>query len=293
MRASDTFAQINRDHVRRRFDRVASGFDAADFAYQMARNGLYARLEPMALDADLVVDLGCGTGAANQQLVSTFKNALVVGCDLSLGMLSQARRKRRLFLKPHLVQADALNLPFADHSVDVVFSNLMLPWAGEVAALFTEVQRVLRKDGLFLFSTLGPDSFRQLRRALERADPGVPTLPFLDMHDLGDAAVSTGLREPVLDVDRLTVTYPNPDALLTDLKVTGAGNCLQHRRRALFGKTRFGALQAALEVEKSAGVIPVDLEVVYGHCWGSGASAPKGEYAIDAGRIGLRQRSGK
>lgn len=292
MRPADAMSAIDHSHVRRRFDRVAAGFDAADFVHTLTRDGLFARLEPMATTAKLVVDLGCGTGSARRQLEKSFAGALVIGCDLSLAMLLQASRKRRLFSRPGVVQADALGLPFADQDVDVVFSNMVLPWIGDIAAAFAEVRRVLRKDGLFVFSTLGPDSLQQLRHAVQQADPASPVQNFPDMHDIGDAAIASGLREPVLDVDRLTVTYPTATALFADLKKTGAGNSLRNRRRTLSGKSRFQAVQQALDAGRSADMIGIDLEIVYGHCWGAGASAPRGEYAVDAGRIGIRHRAG-
>ena len=282
-------AGLRRRDIRRRFDRAAAGFDDADFVHSVTRNGLLERLAPMLVEADTVVDLGCGTGTACRLLSRRFRRCRVIGIDLSANMLQVLKRKQSWRARAAAVQADARALPLADNSVDVVFSNLMLPWVDDPATLFGEVARVLREDGLMLFSTLGPDSLLELRRAWQSVDAGLHVNPFLDMHDIGDAAVRAGLRDPVLDVDRLAVTYENSAALFRDLTATGARNCLRDRGKSLIGRDRFAAMTAALDAGRSAGVIQLDLELVYGHCWGSGAIARGGEYRIDAAQISRRK----
>ena len=192
--------------VRRRFDRAAATFDSADFVHRVTRDGLLSRIEPMSVDARVVVDLGSATGSAIGSLKKRFRAARIIAVDLSAAMLQKALGRRSWFSRFAAVQADARSLPFADDSVDVVFSNLLLPWIDEPAAAFGEVARVLREDGLFAFSTLGPDSLLALRLAWQASDDGVHVNRFLDMHDIGDALVRSGLRDPVLDVDRLSVT---------------------------------------------------------------------------------------
>lgn len=293
MQTTGDSVRLDETLVLRHFDRAAATLADTEFFHGRARDGLLARLAPITVDAGIVLDLGCATGAAGKALEKRFNGALVVGCDLSGAMLAAARRRRRSwFSRPALVRADALRLPFGSRSIDVVFANMLLPWIDEPAALFREVARVLRKDGVFLFATLGPDSFGQLRAAWEQVDSFPHVHPFADMHDVGDALVAAGLREPVLDVDRMTVTYTNPDALFDDLRKAGAVNSLRSRRRALLGRKRFARLVAALDAGRVAGRIPIDLEIVYGHCWGSGMRPGDGEFAVDATRIGLREHGG-
>lgn len=264
-------------------------FDAADFVHSETRTGLLERLEPMLVAANTVIDLGCGTGSACRALARRFRRSRVIGIDLSRGMLAQLSRKRSWRSKVAAVQADARALPFADQGVDVVFANLLLPWIDDPAGLFREVARVLRKDGLMLFSTLGPDSLLELRRAWQGVDTGAHVNLFMDMHDIGDAAVRAGLREPVLDVDRLAVTYAGSTELFRDLTAAGARNCLRGRRQSLTGKNRFAAMTDALEADRHDDVIRLDLELVYGHCWGSGSVAGSGEHRVAASQIGRRQ----
>ena len=274
--------------LRRRFDRAARSFDTADVVHRSVRDRLLTRLEPIQVDASLVLDAGSATGAALPALATRFRGARVIAVDQSTAMLRRLPGRRRWFRPVAAVCADACRLPFADRSVDVIFANLLLPWIDDPARFFGEAARVLRSGGLLAFSTLGPDSLLGLRRAWQAADAGLHVHRFLDMHDIGDAAVRSGLRDPVLDVDRLTVTYRSPADLFRDLSATGARNSLAGRRRSLTGTRSFAAMTAALDAARTDGLIGIDLELVFGHCWGGGRIAGSGEFRVDADRIPRR-----
>ncbi len=275
--------------MRRRFDRAAGKFEDFDFVHTVTRNGLLARLEPMVVEAKTVVDLGCAAGSACRPLARRFRRAHIIALDLSANMLRQVRRKQSWLAKYSLLHANANAIPLLDQSVDVVFANQLLPWIDVSASVFTEVARVLRENGLFLFASLGPDSLSELRQAWQSVDAGVHVNRFPDMHDLGDAAIRAGLTDPVLDVDRLSITYQDADALFRDLTGCGARNSLADRNSAPIGKGRFAAMTAALERHREDGTIGLDLELIYGHCWGAGGRARDGEIRIDAGQIGRRK----
>lgn len=276
--------------VRRRFDRVATTFDDADFVHQVTREGLFARINPVAIDVKQVVDLGCATGSALRPLQKRFRGASVIAVDLSRPMLARARNRLTWPRKVRAVQGDARALPFADASIDLVFANLLLPWIDDPATVFREVARVLRKEGLFTFATLGPDSLLELRRAWREIDDAVHVRQFPDMHNIGDALVHSGLRDPVLDVDRLSVSYRNSEALLRDLTATGARNSLRDRPRGLLSRDRFVRFQDALRAASTDDALYLQLELVFGHCWGGGQHDPTAGFAIDAGNIPLRKR---
>jgi malonyl-CoA O-methyltransferase len=280
---------VNRRDLQRRFDRAANTFDSADFVHTHARDSLLERLEPVVVDARTVVDLGCATGQASRALSKRYRGAHLISVDLSREML-RAHSRPRWFAKRSAVQADATAMPFADHSVDVVFCNLMLPCVGNPDAVFAEVSRILSKGGVFAFSTLGPDSLLELRRAWRQADEGEHTFRFADMHDVGDGLVRAGLADPVLDVDRLTVSYASAENLFADLSATGARNSLANRNNTLCGKGRFRRMTAALEKQKSGSRFELGFELVYAHCWGRGQIAAADGYRIDANNIGLRRR---
>jgi len=288
MTANHDNSQLNGKDVQRRFNRIARDFDTAGFVHTASRDGLLARLRPMLIEAQTVVDLGSATGSATRPLKKRFSRARVISVDLCREMLQQGRRKQSWFARPAAIQARAEALPFADQSVDVVFSNLLLPWIDNPAAMFAEVARVLRKDGLLLFATLGPDSLLELRQAWQAADNYAHVNRFLDMHDVGDAAVQAGLRDPVLDVDRMSVTYDNAAALFQDLTSVAGRNCLKGRNQALTGRSRFATMLGALDNARKGGLLTLNIELVYGHCWGIGPRATGREYRVDSARIGRR-----
>lgn len=276
--------------LRRRSDAAAATFDSVDFIQAHTRDGLIDRLRPINVDATLVLDLGTATGSAVPPLASRFPGARVVGIDVSHGMLTRARGKRGWFARKWFVQADARQLPLPDRCADVAFANLLLPGIGDPLPLFGEVNRVLREGGLFAFATLGPDSLLALRRAWPHTEGSTLRSPFLDMHEVGDAAVKSGLRDPVLDVDRLTVTYPDAAAVFHDLTAMGGRNSRYSGSRGLIGGARYAAMLDALEGCRKDGQLRLELELVYGHCWGSGQPVGPGEFRIDPARIARRRR---
>ncbi len=275
--------------IRRRFDRAAADFDDADFVHAVTRDGLCARLDPLLLKPVAVLDLGSATGAMGRALRRRFRRAHVVSLDLSAAMLREARRNKPWMSRASFVQADARQLPFANATFDLVVANQLLPWTPEPQPVFEEVARVLKEGGVFAFAALGPDSLQEIGRAWAGVDGGEHVHRFPDMHDIGDGLVRAGLADPVLDVDRLRVRYENSDKLFSDLTRTGARNTLAGRARGLTGKSRFRAMAKALgEAAPGEGIL-LDLELVYGHCWGAGPKNDPGAWRIDASRIPLRR----
>ena len=200
------------------------------------------RLAPMTLSAGRIVDLGTATGAAIPALRKRFPRARVHGVDLSPDMLRQ--QPSRLFSRRSLVCADAAALPFVDDSIDLVFANQLLSFTDDVAGVCREIGRVLSDDGIFAFALLGPDSFGELRAAWRRVDDTAHVASFPDMHNVGDALVRAGLRDPVLDVDRLRLQYATPAALYRDLAAVAARNSLADRARGLTGRVAGGEMSA-------------------------------------------------
>ena len=288
--------------IQRRFDRAAASFDDADFVHAATREGLVARLEPLRVEARRILDLGSATGSTGRMLRRRFRRAHVVSLDASRRMALQSKKKAGWLSKSSVVQADASRLPFADACFDIVVANQLLPWLPDPQQAFGEIARILKEGGVFAFATLGPDSLQALRAAWAAADTGPegtrPEGPpaaleqhvhsFADMHDIGDGLVRAGLADPVLDVDRLSVSYDNADRLFNDLTLTGARNALADRAQGLTGRQRFGAMKRALAKANKAGRIVLELELVYGHCWGTGPASDPRDYRIPAGRIPLR-----
>ena len=152
----------------------------------------------------------------------------------------------------------------------------MLPWCNELDATFREFRRVLKPGGLLLFSTLGPDTLKELRLSWATVDKYHHVNAFIDMHDIGDALMRVGLAEPVMDVEFITLTYSDVAALLQDLKLSGERNVLAGRPPGLMGKGRLQAMCRAYEQFRQNGVLSATYEIVYGHAWGA-QTAPAGQ----------------
>lgn len=275
--------------VRRSFDRAASSFDAVAVVHGEIRSRLLERLDVVRLDPRLVIDLGAATGHGSRALQDRYPRSQIVAIDLSTQMLVQARSQQRWLRRFQRVAADAARLPLRDQSVDLVFSNLMLQWSSDPDAVFREARRTLRPEGLLTFASLGPDSLREIRAAWSQADSRIHVHRFIDMHDLGDALVRTGFAEPVMDTERLTITYRSVDALMRELGSSGSGNVAAGRLRGLTTRSARQHFASALETGRVEGALPVTLEVVYGHAWrGQDRKAGAGESVVPFRSIGRR-----
>jgi malonyl-CoA O-methyltransferase len=261
-------SHVDQRQVRRNFSRAAATYEQHDALQQEVQTLLIDRLGFYLETPERVIDVGAGTGRGTALLRKRYPKAQMVAMDLALPML-RASKKHMSWLKPfQRVCAEATALPLPDHSVDVLHSNLCFQWIDNLPALFGECVRVLKPGGLLVYSTFGPDTLKELRAAWAQADEQPHVSRFLDMHDLGDAMINAGLRDPVLDVDRYTLTYSEPRMLLKELQGLGATNADRERERHLLGKRHYQRMLAAYETMRIDGRIPATWEVVTAHAWG-------------------------
>jgi malonyl-CoA O-methyltransferase len=269
--------------ARRAFDR-ARAFESACFIHDEARTRLLARLELMRIEPKVAVDLGCATGRGAAALAVRYPGARVLAVDSSTRMLRAAAGAGE---NVRVVGGDATALPLRGGSVDLMLANLVLPWC-RPDRLLAEAARVLTDGGALSFATLGPDSLQEIRAAFAAVDDRIHVHAAFDMHDLGDLAVAAGLAEPVLDVDRIAVTYADVAALVRDLRAMGAVNVAGARRRGLTGRRRWGRFVERLP-RGGDGRFPVTVELILGQAWGRGAVAasklPAGEIRVPVSRI--------
>ena len=293
-RSEDEAYSISAAEVRKSFDAAARHYDGAAVLQRTIADRLLESFEALRIRPAISLDLGSGTGYGSIQLGRRFKKTRVLQADLSENMLREARGKTaRFFSRDHFLCADAVSLPLADHVVDLVFSNAMLQWRQAPDSVFAEIRRVLKPGGLFVFSSLGPDTLHELRESWRAVDDHVHVNAFVDMHDIGDALTRNGLADPVLSTEHLTLTYSDARQLMRELKHTGAVNINAGRRRSLTGKHRWRRMLKRYEVYRRDGALPVTCEVIYGHAWALGT--PRGDKAarpisLKALRQGLRKR---
>jgi malonyl-CoA O-methyltransferase len=262
------------DTVRRQFDRRAARFAQHDFVVREVGRRLIERLQLIRLAPQRIADVGCGAGGTRAALLERYPAARWLGLDISPAMLARAAPRPVLSrLLPwraprwHVACAEAAALPLAEGSIDLLLSNLMLHWHPQPHTVFPEWLRVLRVDGLLLFSCFGPDTLKELRRACAAAGIAARPLPFVDMHDFGDMMVAAGFATPVMDAETIRLTYASPQALLREAAALG-GNPRDDRAPGLVGGRRARALHAALrETADADGRIALTFEVAYGHAW--------------------------
>jgi len=276
---------LDQQQLRWAADRIAASIDQTDFLCRETRERLLERLDLITLDASTILDLGAGTGNSVEALRRRYPEARLVLLDWSERMLAAAADKTAARLC-----ADAHRLPLADNSIDIIVSNLLLPNCADPLQIFSEAQRVLRTPGLFLFNTLGPDTLKNLRRAWAKADTAPHVHAFADMHNIGDALVKAGFREPVMDVDTLTINYRNMDRLFADLRAAGATNFLAARRRGLTPPRQWREMLAAADSLRSAdGSFIVHAELITGQAWmgsaGPGVVMQDGEASFPVERL--------
>lgn len=250
--------------VRRAFGRAAPSYERGAALQHTVRERLLENLVLAKYAPSRIVDLGSGPGHASARLKKRWPTAQVLAIDVALPMLRQARRHMSWFRPFQRVAADAHRLPLATGCADLLFSNLCLQWCNDLAQVFSEFHRVLRPQGLLLFSTFGPRTLQELRQAWASVDdyPRVSRLP--DMPEIGQLLHAQGFAHVALDLDTYTLTYGDAYALMRDLKSIGASNASIGRPRALGGKARMARMVAAYEQYRTDGRLPATYEVISG-----------------------------
>lgn len=271
---------IDRRQVRRGFARAASTYGQADFLVREIDVRMQERLDVVRIDPRRILDLGCSRGGSRAGLTARYPAADWIGLDLVPEMLAGqvskpsgwerwlpfAQRGRGVLP----VAGDAGALPFPANMAGLAWSNLLLHWLDNPLPMLAEVHRVLETGGLFMFSTFGPDTFKELRAAC--GDGYVHTQRFADMHDLGDMLVASGFADPVVDMEMITLTYESLEDMVRDIRGAGGTCAMQDRRRGLAGRSWRKELAQGYETFRRDGRLPATFEVVYGHAW---KAAPK------------------
>lgn len=264
---------IDKRAVRRAFSKAAHGYDAAavlqrEVCVRLLENLDYVRLQPAR-----VLDIGSGTGWGTRQLAERYKRAEVISLDIALGMLQASRETERWWKKlfagnrQRFICADVEALPLAAQSVDMAWSNLALQWCNDLPQTFSGLHRVLKPEGLLIFSTFGPDTLKELRAAFRGVDGYNHVNRFADMHDIGDMLVAAGFADPVLEMEHLTLTYADVRAAMQDLRSIGAHNVTAGRGQGMMGRAKWARIVQNYEALRCDGRLPATFEIVYGHAW--------------------------
>ena len=264
---------IDKKQVRRAFSRAAPDYDAAAVLQREVCKRMLERLDYIKIQPDRILDAGCGTGWGSRQLAQRYPAVQVLALDMALGMLNVSRDQlgwwQKLFSSSRhsYICADIEALPLAANSVDMVWSNLTMQWCNDLPATFRELHRLIKTDGLLMFSTFGPDTLKELRSVFQGVDGHSHTSRFIDMHDIGDMLTQTGFAEPVMDMEVITLTYSDVKSVMQDLRVIGAHNATAGRAQGMMGKEAWKQILEKYETYRRDGKLPATFEIVYGHAW--------------------------
>lgn len=253
--------------IRRRFNQAASSYDRAAVVQREILHRLFEALQPVKHDPGIILDAGCGTGEAWPLLHKRYRKARVIALDIAENMLRHTRRRGGLWHKPECLCADIGQLPLADNSTDMIFSNLALQWVNDLPQTLAGFYRVLKPGGLLVFSTFGPDTLRELRQCWRQVDDAVHVNDFTDMHDIGDALLQCGMSDPVMSAEHIVVTYEKAMTLMQDLRDIGANVTASGHRRGLLTPASVKRVCKAYEQFRRPDGLPASYEVIYGHAW--------------------------
>jgi len=245
--------------VRSTFNKASKSYNDVAFLQKEIANRLLQKLNPLKLIPESILDLGSGTGIFTNLVSSKYSNAKTISLDFALNSITLSNADFK-------VCANANHLPFKTSSIDFVCSNLMLQWIQDPSLVFKEVNRVLKPDSLFFFSSFGPDTLNELKSSWAVVDSGNHVNNFIDMHDLGDQLTGCGFQSPIMEMEKITLTYSEVEDLMLDLKSLGA-NKVFSQSKGLVGKNKFINMKNMYESYRTDGKIPATYEVIYGHAW--------------------------
>ncbi|MDX8385101.1 MAG: malonyl-ACP O-methyltransferase BioC [Gallionella sp.] len=265
--------EIDKRAMRNAFSKAATQYDASAVLQREVCIRMLEKLDLVKIKPTDILDIGSGTGWGTRQLGERFKEADIIELDIAIGMLLAARGTsswwQKLFTgsKQHFLCADTEALPLAPQSMDMVWSNLALQWCNDLPATFAEINRTIKNDGLLMFSTFGPDTLKELRIAFDGVDGYNHVNRFADMHDIGDMLVGAGFADPVMEMEKITLTYSDVKAVMRDLKDIGAHNATAGRAPGMLGKGKWARISQNYETLRCDGKLPATFEVIYGHAW--------------------------
>ncbi len=273
--------------IRRSFSNASAQYSEKAVVQREIGERLLNRLDYFLLKPEAILDLGAGPGFFTKQLRKRFPKARLTAFDLSPEMLKTF--KPGWFSKTNRVAGDMMSMPFKDNSFDFVFANQVLHWGASFEDCFKEIARVLKPGGLLLFSTLGPDTFVELKNAFGAIDQYQHVNEFIDMHDIGDWLLQGAYKEPVVDMEYITVRYQSVRALCQDLKAQGVVNIHQARKPGLMTPRQWNRfLEAYQHYQDKEKRYPLTYEVIYGQAFAIDKNTS--EVHIPISSIGRRQK---
>ena len=245
-----------KQRVRESFDRAAITYDSAAVVQRRVCERLQELLPPETCPRK-ILDAGCGTGYGARLLRVRWPQTQITGVDFSPAMLALAQQSSDFCLA-----ADIEKLPFDGESFDLWWSSLSIQWCA-LDLVLAEAQRVLQAGGKLAASTLGPETFHELRTAFARVDRYRHTLPFSTPEDLSASLERAGFCGIQHLRERHTVYYPDLKSLLRAIKAIGAQNIGEGGRNGMLGRAAWQQLEAAYESFRQPQGLPASYDVLF------------------------------
>lgn len=263
--AEKKIPQLETSRIVANFNKVAPMYDQFAVLQSEIADRLLDRLEIVKLEPQVIIDAGARTGYTSRLLRKRYPQAQIFSVDWAEKLLNTAHQASSLIPS---ICAIPESLPFPSHSVDLIFANLTWHWLNDPIQVLLEWRRLLKLDGLLVFSTLGPDTFHELRASFAAVDEAPHVHLFLDMHDIGDTLLAAQFSGPVMQAEHFCLSYSSAQSLWKDLRETGVTNVLADRRRTLTGKNRWQRMLKEYEKWVTAeNAWPATIEVIYGLGW--------------------------
>lgn len=208
-------------------------------------DSMLARLEWMRLQPETIIEFGASDDYVTQVLYQRYP-------DVQITQLHN----------------DYAHLPQATDSVDLITAHLILTAENDIGACFAECFRVLKPEGLFLFTLLGPDTLQELRASLATVEQQQRLFDFIDMHDIGDALLQIGFVDPVMDCERYTIEYAKPRDVISDLRRLRSHRHTTTRDLSMTPE-QWQQVWQHYETYRRNDVLPATIELIHGHAWGA------------------------
>lgn len=254
---------INKQAVAQRFSRAAARYDAVAHLQMQVGQKLLSRLADLLLPpVGTALDIGCGTGKLTRQL-QPFSQRLIA-LDLAPGMLAHARASHGDAIS-HFLCADADALPFADASLNLVFSNFALQWSADLPRLIRQMKNLLKPGGVLLFSMPIQGTLQELQDSWQQADAHQPHVnPFSCAADVRDALQQAGFQIGLLEEETRILHYSSVRELTAELKALGANTVQGEQSRTPVGKLAVTQMLAAYEQQRDdQGRLPASWNILH------------------------------
>lgn len=223
---------------------------AENFLVEEVGQRLFSQLEFMKIEPLCIIHAGVNNESLNKALKKRYSRAEIKTIDI--------------------MKASYEEMPFEDNSVDLIVANLAFTWTNDIDRVFQECFRLLKKEGLLIFTLFGVDTFAQWRAAMQAVglDHTQHFPLFYDMHNMGDALIHAKFAEPVMDMEHIVLRYKTMVKLMEEIKNLTGPNILNNRVKHCLGKNKWQAVcDYYAEHFTEAERYQLTLEIIYGHAW--------------------------